>query len=91
MYVSLTQILLALMATLYDNGFKGHVQNSSRAFDYPASYRDCRNRTAIAGSLNVNQGSSSARCHNDLSQGLTLMFGLHITCIIAEKLSTVVD
>ena len=33
--VSLTQILLTPIATLYDNGFSGRVQNSSRAFNYP--------------------------------------------------------
>ena len=34
---SLTQISLTLIATLYDNGFSGRVQNSSRAFNYPCS------------------------------------------------------
>ena len=34
MYVSLTQISLTPIATLYDNGFSGRVQNSSRAFSY---------------------------------------------------------
>ena len=28
---------ITLIATLYDNGFSGHVQNSSRAFNYPYS------------------------------------------------------
>ena len=37
MSVSLTQILLTPIATLYDNGFSGRVQNSSRAFNYPCS------------------------------------------------------
>ena len=32
---SLTQIVLTPIATLYDNGFSGRVQNSSRAFNYP--------------------------------------------------------
>ena len=35
MFVSLTQISLTPIATLYDNGFSGRVQNSSRAFNYP--------------------------------------------------------
>ena len=35
--VSLTQIVLTPIATLYDNGFSGRVQNSSRAFNYPRS------------------------------------------------------
>ena len=35
MFVSLTQISLTPIATLYDNGFLGRVQNSSRAFNYP--------------------------------------------------------
>ena len=33
--VSLTQISLTPIATLYDNGFSGRVQNSSRALNYP--------------------------------------------------------
>ena len=33
--VCLTQISLTPIATLYDNGFSGRVQNSSRAFNYP--------------------------------------------------------
>ena len=33
--VSLTRILLTPIATLYDNGFSGREQNSSRAFNYP--------------------------------------------------------
>ena len=33
MFVSLTQISLTPIATLYDNGFSGRVQNSSRAFN----------------------------------------------------------
>ena len=52
---SLTQISLTPIATLYDNGFSGRVQNSSRAFNYPRSAlwpascalaRDRRNQTA---------------------------------------------
>ena len=45
-------ISLTPIATLYDNGFSGRVQNSSRAFTYPCSgsgcalARDHRNRTA---------------------------------------------
>ena len=45
--VSLTQIVLTPIATLYDNGFTDRVQNSSRAFNYPCS--GCalaRNQTA---------------------------------------------
>ena len=37
MCVSLKQISLTPIATLYDNGFSGRVQNSSRAFNYPRS------------------------------------------------------
>ena len=36
MYVCLSMNLtLTPIATLYDNGFSGRVQNSSRAFNYP--------------------------------------------------------
>ena len=55
---SLTQISLTPIATLYDNGFSGRVQNTSRAFNYPRSAlalwpascalaRDHRNQTAV--------------------------------------------
>ena len=48
MCVSLTQISLTPIATLYDNGFSGRVQTSSRAFMQcaSASLRDRRNQTA---------------------------------------------
>ena len=45
--LSLTQISLTPIATLFNNGFSGGVQNSSRAFNYPCSgcalARDRRN------------------------------------------------
>ena len=76
--VSLTQISLTPIATLYDNGFSGRVQNSSRAFNYPCSgqpascalARDRRNQTA---EIESSEGSLSAaaRCRNKHSQGLT--------------------
>ena len=44
---SLTQISLTPIATLYDNGFTGRVQNSSRAFNYPCpGCALARNQTA---------------------------------------------
>ena len=42
--VSLTQIVLTPIATHYDNRFSGRVQNSSRAFNYPCSGINTRER-----------------------------------------------
>ena len=72
MFVSLTQISLTPIATLYDNGFTGRVQNSSRAFNYPCS--GCalaRNQTAESQVKALGSLSAAGRCGNKHSQGLT--------------------
>ena len=77
MCVSLTQISLTPMATLYDNGFSGRVQNSSRAFNYHAlassrdretMYQTAESWVSSEGSLDI---SAAARGRNKHSQGLT--------------------
>ena len=91
MFVSLTQISLTPIATLYDNGFSGRVQNSSRAFNYPRSAprsgrlaascalaRDRRNQTAES-QLSEGSLSAAARGRNKHKPRL------NITCRLAEK------
>ena len=73
--VSLTQISLTPIATLYDNGFSGRVQNSSRAFIYPCSAlwpascalaRDRRNQTAVKAASALRDKVATS-----INQGLT--------------------
>ena len=63
--VSLTQIVLTPIATLYDNGFTGRVQNSSRAFNYPCTgYALARNQTAESQVKALGSLSAVAQCRN---------------------------
>ena len=80
----LTQISLSPIATLYDNGFSGRVQNSSRAFNYPCGALACeiilKNQTAES-----QVKAASALWHN-VATNIAKGQGLNITCSLAEKL-----